>query len=391
MSLLNKKRRIYYFFTLLLSLFAILQVYIISLGGISLSLADVCLIVLLPFCIIGINIFHSKFERKTLVLFVFLSIQFLIFVLPNNSDNGEIMNTLHFLLVLFVLSIIVPNIYDKKLGIQMLVSISVMSSVFLIMQFIFLHAFDIYFSGQVPFLDYRTSVMGRTRPFSLFNEPAEFGLYNAFGLATVLYCEGMNKKKRIVNLVIISLALLLSLSTTSIGLLVFVWAKWGISRLNKVKISVLLQFPLLLSLFLFLGWRLNIFNTIYEHSIEGLFSGIYAGGLTGRIGNLSYAWQYHSMSTKILFGIGIVNLDYFIPAFARVYIYYGLFGYLLLTIFFIRVFMISNELGRTFILIALISAIFSDSIFGTQMLTYMPLVISWKNIKSLNLQNNINI
>lgn len=377
---MNKKISIYYFLTLLLSLFAILQVYYISLGGISLSLADVFLIVLLPFCIIGINLSHIKLDRNTLLLFVVFFVHFLLFVLPNNSSNGEIMNTIHFLLVLFVLSIMVPNIYEKKLGIQMLVSISVVSSVFLIMQFIFLHAFDIYFSGQVPFLEYRTAVTGRIRPFSLFSEPAAFGFYNVFGLATVLYCEGMNKKKRIVFLAIISLALLLSVSTTSIGLLVFVWAKWGIPRLKKVKISVLFQVSLLLPLFLFLGWRFNIFNTIYEHSIEGLFSGNYAGGLTRRVGNLSYAWQYHNMPIKILFGVGITDLDHFIPAFARVYIYYGIFGYFLLWIFFIRVFITSKEYGRTFILIALASAIFSDSIFGIQMLIYMPLVISWKNI-----------
>jgi hypothetical protein len=378
---MSKRININYALTLLLSLFTILQVYYISLGGISLSLASVVLILLLPPCLLGINLSDIKLDYNTLLLFVFLFIHFLLFVLPNNSNNGAIMSTINFLLVLFVLSIIVPNIYDKKLGIQMVISISVVSSVFLIIQFIVLHGFDIYISGQVPFLEYRTSVMGHVRPFSLFSEPSAFGFYNVLGLATVLYCEGMNKKKRILFLAIISFSLLLSLSTTSIGLLVLVWAKWGIPRLKltKVKISVLFQLSLLLPLFLFLGWRFNIFNTIYQHSIAGLFSGNYAGGLTGRIGNLSYAWQYHSLPLRIFFGVGIVDLDYFIPAFARAYVYYGVFGYFLLGIFFTRVFMTSNEYCRTFILIALASAIFSDSVFGVQMLIYMPLVISYKN------------
>lgn len=378
---MRNKISIYYALTLLLSLFTMLQVYFVSISGIYLSLASVLLIALLPLCILRINLSNIKFDYTSLLFFCYIFIHFVLFVMTNVSNNGAIRSTINFLLVLFVLSIIVPNIYDRDLGRQLLIFLSVASSVFLIIQFMFLHGFDIYISGQVTFLDYRTSVMGHVRPFSFFNEPSAFGLYNAFGLATVFYSEDMKKKKKLVYLSIISFALLLSLSTTSIGLLLLVWSKWVLSRVKtkKVKISTIFLFSLFLSIFLFLGWSFNIFHTIYEHSIAGLISRNYAGGLTRRIGNLSYAWQYHNSTLKTFFGVGIVDLDNFIPAFARVYIYYGLFGYLILVSFFNRVFMTSNEYCRTLILIALAAAFFSDSIFGIQMLIYMPLVISYKN------------
>lgn len=375
---MRKRKSINCALTILLSLFSILQVYYISLGGFALSLASMLLIALLPMCILAINMSKIKLDSNTLMLFGVIVVHFLIFVLPNDSYNGAITSTINFLLVLFVLSVIVPNVYDRELGTRLIISISVMTSVFLIVQFVLLHAFNIYISGQVPILDYKTSVMGHVRPFSLFSEPAAFGFFNVFGLATVLFSEKMNKNKKLIFLAIISFAMLLSLSTTSIGLLLLVWAKWGISkvRIKKIKLSVLFWITSLLVLFLFLGWRFNIFNTIYEHSIQGLFSGNYAGGLTRRIGNLTYAWEYHSSLIRIFFGVGIVDLQSFIPAFARIYIYYGLFGYLMLGVFFTQVYLISNEYCRTFILVAFASAIFADSIFGIQMLIYMPLVIS---------------
>lgn len=388
---MKKRISIHYALTLLLSLFTILQVYNINFNGILISISSVILILLLPLCVLGINLSKIKFDLNTLLLLCYIIIHFFIIVLLNDSHNGAVLSTINFILVLFVLSIIVPNIYDRELGIKLIITISVISSLFLIIQFILLHAFDLYISGQVQFWNYRTSVMGHVRPFSFFNEPSSFGFYNAFGLATVLFCEDMNKKKRYIFLTIISFALLLSLSTTSIGLLLLVWAKWGVSRvkIKKVKISVFIWLTVLFALFLFLGLRLNIFYTIYEHSIKGLFSGNFAGGLTGRIGNLSYAWQYHSSIHKIFFGVGMVDLEHFIPAFARVYIYYGLLGYLVLGVFFVRLFTTTNKYYRTFILIALVSASFSDSIFGIQMLIYMPLVIS--NKTGIRRKNNNNI
>ncbi len=378
---MKTRLNVHYYFTLLLSAFSIIQVYYASIVGVSLSLAIFLLIAILPICILGINLSKIKLDKDAFILFIFVSIHFLLVVLLNNSSTGTVVSTINFIFVLFILSVIVPNIYDKNLATRMLLTISLISSMFLIFQYVFLHVFNLYISGQLFFLEHKVSVMGHVRPFSLFSEPSAFGFFNAFGLSIALNSEKMKKRNLIVS--IISLAMLLSLSTTSIGLLILVWLRWKTPRISfrKIKISGLF-YLILVILLLIMGLQLNIFDTIYEHSFKGLFSGAYAGGLKGRIGNLSYAWQYHSNIVNVFFGAGVVDLDMFLPAIARIYVYYGLIGYLVFGVFFARFFMYSSKFYRTFILIPLISSFFSDSIFGIQMLLYMPLVISYKGIKT---------
>jgi hypothetical protein len=283
----------------------------------------------------------------------------------------------------------IPNIYEKKIGINILIYASIISSFFLVLQFLFISLFNIYFSGQLTFLNYRTALNGNIRPFSFFNEPSSFGFYNAFGLASLLYSKNLFGKKKNIFLLIISLALVLSLSTTSFGLLIFIWLTYAIGRISSVKLNSLIVIITFIVILTFLGIELEIFNRIYNHSIEGLLTGELAVGLYRRIGNFSYAWSYHDTIINTLFGVGIVDLDYFLPAIARIYIYYGLIGYLLIIWFFSRIYYKSDRLGRILILIAIVGSFFGDTIFGIQMIFYIPLVISSYKTKNVNIQSKI--
>lgn len=372
-------------FTMLLCSYSILQVYYIKIENIHISLADICMLLILPVSIIAFNFYCFKINLPTLVLLLLSGFQLLFLYTFSRLDSGTIVNTVHFILVLFVLCFFIRNIYNTKYGIKFVIIISVVSSIYLILQFILLKVFNIYISGQVDFLASRTAVTGRIRPFSFFSEPAAFGFYATYGLATCLFTNKESDKRKKWLIVIITVALLISMSTTSIGLMIVVWMLWIFDFLknnNKIKVKYLLIVFLSFLILLILGWRLNIFKTIYEHTFEGLSSGKMANGLSGRIGNLSYAWNYHTKIASKWFGVGIVDLDYFIPAFARIYIYYGIIGYLIFGFFFAVCYKNTGKLGKVYIIITMVAALFSDSIFGAQMFTYMPIVMSEKYLNN---------
>lgn len=102
-------------FTVLLGLFIILNAYSVNIGGLSLGLADVFLLVLIPVGIIKI------FLRKKLVLekstFFFLVVIFIHFIFfPPHADG--FIDTVHFMIILFILAFFCPVFFDKNVGNQ---------------------------------------------------------------------------------------------------------------------------------------------------------------------------------------------------------------------------------------------------------------------------------
>lgn len=369
----SKVKKVY---TILLCMYSILQVYYVKIIKFDISLADICLLLILPFCMMLLDFEHIKININMGLLMLYCVIQMIVLLLFNKMDGSAMVSTAHFILILFVLSLLTSNSYLSEKGLDMLVIISTIASIFLIFQFIMINFLNIYISGQVSFLKAKTAVTGKIRPFSFFSEPASYGMYSSFGLAICLFGKDYNKKNVKISAAIITIALMLSMSTTSIGLMCLIWSLWFLKKFKKMKAIHFVEIVAIIIIIVLIGIKFNVFTTIYEHSFEGLSTGQLARGLNGRIGNLDYAWKYHTKMFYKIFGVGIVDLKYFIPAIARIYIYYGMFGYICFGLFFSVFFMKTGSLGRVFILLVIVSSLFSDSIFGAQMFTYMPVIIA---------------
>lgn len=366
-------------FTLLLVLYPPLSVYFADFNFTKLSFSDIFLLILLPILIIELFwIKLIKIETDILFLLIWCIFHFLVVsVLILNNGLEVFQDECHFMLLLFVLAVLYPNIFDCDLGIKALTAVCVISSCFLILQFVLLHLFGIYLPGQLPFFETSTAWTGHIRPFSLFSEPAAFGIYNSIGLAVILLKEEFRSKYALVCAGIITLALIISTSTTSLGLMLIVYLYWIGADIKK-RIKYLLIFVItLFPVIIILEIKYSIFLTIYEHSFAGLFSGNYAWGLVNRLGSLNIAIKYHS-SDGILIGFlgsGMVSLNEFFPTIGRMNIYYGLSGYIVFAMFFIKKYIQVNRMGRALLAIAIVVAIFAESVFGIAMLWYMPYLL----------------
>ncbi|MCH5279912.1 MAG: hypothetical protein J1E61_00475 [Lachnospiraceae bacterium] len=372
-------------FTLLLVLYPILSVYLVDFKFTKLSCADTLLLILLPLLILKLfKANQLKVEWDIWFILIWCLFHFLIVsgvILDNVAEVFR--DECHFMLVLFLLAVLWPNIFDPDLGIKALIIVSVISSIFLIIQFVLLHLFNVYLPGQLQFFESLTALTGHIRPFSFFSEPAAFGVYNSIGLAAILLKRKFELKYELVFAGIVTAALVLSTSTTSLGLMVIAYLYWLGADLKK-RLKYLLIFGVVfLPVVIIIEMKYSIFLTIYQHSFAGLFSGNYAHGLTNRVGELDAAMSFHSNSGILvaLVGTGMISLSdfLFLPTIGRINIYYGILGYVIFAVFFIKKFIKADYFGRTLFTIAIIAAIFSETVFGIAMLWYMPYALIGSN------------
>ena len=366
-------------FTSLIILYPILAVYFVRIVEISLSLADVFLLMMFPYLIFRlVSRRIITYEKTTLLLLFYTVFHLMLFAEP-----GVIIDTGHFILVLLVLSFFVPNFFNREYGVRLLITVAFCSSVYLIIQVFLLKGFGIYIPGQFTFLQSSTAVTGNIRPFSFFSEPSAFGWYNSIGLATVLYNKTINDRKKMILATVITLALFMSMSTTSMGLMVIVWAIWikdnKQRRSNWILGIIIIGIPILT----LVNIRYGIVDEIIQHSFAGLTTGEYAQGLTNRTGDIFTAFSYFEENefVKKVFGIGMIDISRlanFLPTVARMYVFYGIIGYIVYGIYFSGKFIESGKYGKCIIILATVAMFFSESVFGLMLLWYMPYVLSWK-------------
>lgn len=382
---------------MLLVLYPILSVYFIEVCGINLSIPDILLLILFPFLL-----FKFAFQRFVLLdklSTMFLGYVFLHFLLIANSSE-VLVETAHFFLVLLVIAFFCPNFFDKELGVKLLILVSLISSIYLIIQFLMLQTAGIYLPGQIPIFNTSMSQNGRIRPFSFFSEPAAFGTYNNIGLATILYSDNLSGKKKKIYLIIISLSLFLVTSTTALGLMVAVWLIWLKDNRGKIAKRIAFFLIVFVPIVVLIDLQYGILGKIIEHSFLGLLKGQYAGGLLGRIGGLRAAFLYNqgtSIMQKI-FGSGMINLNrvaggHYLPTVGRLNVYYGISGYIVVSFYFIEQFLHCQKYSRCLLMLSMVSMFFSETVFGIMLLWYMPYVMGWKDKDtiaiSLNKQKNM--
>ncbi len=377
--------RISKFFTSLIVLYPILIIYRINIASFRLSLADVILLSVLPYMAMKMILKRKiNLNFSFLLVFIYCGIHYI-----TNVHTAEISDTMHFLIVLFILCFFVNVYFDKEYAIQIFIKVGIVSSIYLLFQFIMLKLLGLYIPGTIPFIPAVTSTSGAIRPFSFFSEPSAFGLYNSFVLVTILFNKNFTNKKRFKFAIIISISLLASVSTTSICLMLIAWLLWLISRQEELnrKAKIVLIFGFMLVLIIpFAELKYGIVSEIYNHSFVGLASGKenMAKGLQHRIGDTALALDYYSDKgwNSRLFGQGIVEINEvldsdFIPTVGRINIFYGIVGYFIFGFLFFNTFIKSGKYGRAILIIAFVVSFFAEILFGQMMLWYMPYILGW--------------
>lgn len=368
-------------FTILLVLYPIVYVYDSPIG--SLCLADVLLLLLYPFLLL--NLLKKKvikINKGLLFLLFFVFVNLLIIPFFHISDIGLIIrNQGHFIIVLTTLAIFTPNLFRKEFGIKLLCCVSLVSSLYLIAQVVLLHVFGIALGAHLPFLTANISVNGHIRPFAFFSEPAAFGMFNAVGLNTVIALKPYKEKLNQMSEMIITLAMLLSLSSTAVALLVIVWLWYLVPTLCKkhgsfkIKPITVGAFFAVVILFIVANSKMDIISFIYRH-VAPESNGNMAAGVYGRVGNISSMKSDYSFNIcEVIFGHGMIDLTLFLPATARTYLYYGVVGCIVLILYFFELFMNSDKYGKGIVVIVLANSLFGDSIYGLAMFWYMQYII----------------
>lgn len=369
-------------FTILLVLYPIISVYDSPVGPF--CLADTLLLIMYPILFTYmLNKQIMKLDTLQISLTIFVTVNIAVVTFLSISDIDEILrNQGHFIFVLLTLAVFAPNFFLKDFGTKLLCYTSFISSLYLILQVVLLHGFEIVLKAHLPFLTAHISVNGHIRPFAFLGEPAAFGSFVAIGLSTVLILRPFSDKTNRMMEMVMSLAMLLSLSSTAIALLIIAWGYYIvlIHRKNflKIKLSTLLAVTTVVILFICANRRMNILSFIYAHIVPTDGASM-AAGVSGRLGNISLmdtAYSFGMMESW--FGRGMVDLTMFLPAFARAYLYFGVIGCIVLGVYFIKLFRRSGNYGRLLIILVMANAVFADSIFGLAMFGYMQYVMMYQ-------------
>lgn len=376
-------------FTILVVLYQILKVYYISETLTVLCLADIFMVLLMPaLLVLMFRKNYIRIDYGIMILFFYITGHFFIVnVLVLGNVQEVLTNVAHYLFVLLILGVFLLNFWNYKLALSVLKITAEVSTVFLIFQYVCLYVFGRYVSGQLPFLYAVTTKSGAFRPFSFFNEPQEYATYAAVALAVQMFDKDRQDVRTFISSILISMGVLLSRSSTGIGLTAALWFFWVFHTVYNSKSKEMKKLLLLLMIgvpaVIFLGSKLDIWNFIYTHVFERQESGEIARGLSNRVSGYSYAFSYHKQNLfAILFGQGMVTRQEYVTGIGRIYIYYGLTGYLVYAVYFIRLLKKVNATYKVLLILMLVVSFFSEMIFGLYGLYYLPYVIYSKYQRS---------
>ncbi len=256
----------------------------------------------------------GKIDKILVVFWIYTLVVSLINIFfSKNFELTDILTKyIHLLCFIFIIALLRNNLLNEDWDSSPFILVALVSSVFLIIQFIFYNFNGIEIYGVLEM--YRTNITNDiTRPSSFFVEPAHFCRYCVLPLFLILFEE--NLKNRMFKAVLISVAIILSQSSIGYISLALIWVLWLINTLhakkisyNKVLKSLLLIVPALL-ICIKMSSKFKLFNFVLEH-ISGLnMKEITSGNV--RIFRGFWIWKEEPFLNK-LFGVGFANVKTFL-------------------------------------------------------------------------------
>lgn len=306
--------------------------------------ADILLI--LGYAAILIKCFPKiKVGFPALCFFIYVVLRQLFTVF--NFSYSNFSSAVHVAFYYFFFAFILANVKQKDFDLKPVLIVAAISSLFIIFQTIVYYTIGKYPTGILPFFEhaahveeYANSVNDGTtvipfRPRSLFSEPSTFANYVAIALSVSLPKITKSRKMLILSL-IYTAGLLVSLSSTGIILCAGLWVIYGfvliLPKLKKVEMTVVVDYVklhkrrvLIISIAVFVlcvavactPW----FATFVDHTING--------GFMNRMGNVFKGFAINNSFLTVLFGQGAIEIDYFVPEFVSIFVYWGILGYAL--------------------------------------------------------------
>lgn len=373
-------------FTYLIVLFPLLSVYFCGIA--TLTIADILLILLLPF--LFLELYRGNNSKKMSFFFItliyYMILQLLINCGTGSANSESALTTLRLILYYFIIGLFMKEFFDIKLGFKIYKKVSVIASIYYIIQFILLKVFNIFISGTLPFfktsVDNYNTIMSNhawtssayARPRSFFSEPSHFAIYVALCLALLLYKKNKNDLKYIL---IITIAMLLSGSGMAIILSVIIYGITFVKNLNKISkrtimitlIGVILAIPIG-AVYL----KSESFNIFYNRTF------VQRDSTEGRFGNFAEAFKKKKSTKEIIFGEGVYKIEDvegqdYITSIPRIYTYFGIVGSLFFVFTAIYNLKKLSGMNRISWIILLAISFAGEILFHNLVFTYVPYIL----------------
>ncbi len=373
-------------FSLFIVMFPILYIY--NSGILTLSIADIILIILIPILIFDMIKKKKRIRVDKFLLgttFIIL-LQLLLYYLFNWLSSDSVMTTLRLILYYGTCSIFVKEYFDYELGIKYLKKVALIAAVYWILQYVLFNLFGIFIQGTLPFfkteVDTYNNIMNNhmwtsyayARPRSFFSEPSHFAVYEAISL--IMYLFKYDPKEK-VPIIIVLIAMFLSgsgMAMTLSAIVIVIYAIKNIKNLTMKKIAMILMIIIVVIMLYPFYSKTNSFQTFYNRTF------VEKDSTKGRFGNFMTAFTEDKDFRKTIIGEGIYKIadvegqDY-ITSIPRVYTYFGIVGFVIFIGLCIYNFYKLKGI-RKYVWILLFAICFSSEIlFHNLVMVYLPFII----------------
>lgn len=379
-------------FSSLLVLFPILYVY--KSGISTLSVADVLLIAIIPILLIDIYKKRKNIHVSLILLIIsfFMILQLLIYTEMGISSGSAFMTTLRVILYYLTCAIFVKDYFDLNFAINLYKKVAVISSLFLLFQFVLFNYFGLFIQGTIP--GFETEVdkfniimnshswtsLAYARPRSFFSEPSHFAVYVSLAFAILLLYD---KKKNWFMIITILLAMLLSGSGMATILCFLILTMFFIKSIKNLSRKTILYICGILMIAAFIipyYTNSNSFKIFYNRTF------VQKDSTNGRFGNFAKSFTLDKKDYQIVLGEGVYKIEdvegqEYITSIPRIYTFFGLSGMLLFIILCIRNFYKLKGINLTSWIILLAISFASEILFHSLLFVFIPYIIARTEIR----------
>lgn len=369
---MNKKLSIS--FCIICTLFPVFFLYSTSIAG--LTIADVILLVWMLFGTYDIIIKRYYYVKRFQVSFILLTIDvFFVFLMVvfNGYSLADSLKTGRYLVYLLATSVFGIRYINKNYFEKSYIVITVVASIYLILQALSWGFFRFKLPGYLPFLkitnsnsyqlvQFYATRISVYRPCSVFAEPAHFASYVIGALALLIYRE------RYLTALVVTLAIALSSSGTGIISAIIIWFIWLCLRQYyslRLKHVVIIITILVASIVLIsTNPQVQLFikrTIITDSSILGRFGGY------SKFADLFRQGKYFDR----MFGHGITDVDIYLTGVLQFIYSFGYIGTCLLVIGIIRILLFGEKSSMIMIACLIVLSIGTQALVSYMIIIYI--------------------
>lgn len=355
----------------------------ITVGDISLILGIIIAIYLIATKKINIR---EIIANEILIYIVLIIMNSLVqFFFDAKGIKDGIFSLLRYLMFMFFVMIIPKHFLEKEYTYKIYEKIGIIFAIYSLIQFFCFYAFKYILPINILPLKTSTDLSiiqnisrysnGRVlfRPYSVFIEPSYFSIFESYLLYWLLNCKKHNNKDNI-KIITLTLAMIISGTTGIVMIAICFFRKiCALARKNVLKTITLLTAIIVVII--------TFYNTNYgKKVINRVFvNGEFGSSIDGRIGNLQTILQEVENGKTLLVGNGIWIEHEYLPSIGRLIISLGLLGSIIYLCIMLKMFKVTNDIGKKYIILFLVSFIATNSLFNiTSVLVYCLIIMNYK-------------